>query len=277
MRLVNVKWKYAGEWTPTLVLAEAGKSEKSSLAEIPLWNAFLKMQVGERFCSGYFQGAYHYACSNKPESGEYLCSSCAKKDEWLPCVKCRGSCINHQKREGCETADYIIYMAAFGNRTKVGVSRKYRFFPRILEQGADFAARLFDMQDGGYARQLEQKLSRKTGITDRVSGDFKIKRILTDPNESIAAMSESMARIEEKLKLNLPGVKIYDMRSFYRIQNVKEPPKPLQSDEICGKVLCVKGSIAVLQNDEVFSVNFRSLIGSEITVKASNALLQTPL
>ena len=274
MRFVSLKWNKLDEWTPVIFLADNGKNAKSGLVSMPLWDSHLEIIIGEKFCSGYSRGAYHYTCDSKAGASDRKCSSCEKADEWLPCIKCRGSCINLKKRAACETAPYIVYMAAFGEKVKVGVSNYFRFYERILEQGADFSVRLLEVKDGGHARHLEQKISKATGITDRVRSAFKLRNFISDPNQSAAALSRNIVKIIESGFPVGENTPIYDMRRFYRIFNAKQPFKEADySNKISGSVACVKGSIAILKNSEgLLQVNFRELVGCDVFIKAKREI-----
>jgi len=302
MRFVGLKWKRANilageasfsnerlfyekkfsEWNPMMVFAKDERTPKTDLVKIPLWNSHMSIVAGDKFCAGRSYGSFYYKCDKRPAAGEIRCKTCSLSDEWFACVKCRGECINQKKRAGCETTPYILYLAAFGERVKIGVSNQFRFFERILEQGADFAVKIMEIKDGGYARKLEQDISKKLKITDRVRSEYKIKNFISDPNSSIASISQAILEITEAGH-DVDAARVYDMRENYRLSNItgkiNDRLKLLSKGQYTtpetlfavGSVASMKGSISIMKSgSEYFPLNFKDIIGRDVHMKISH-------
>jgi hypothetical protein len=176
-------------------------------------------------------------------------------------------CRNPKQRTGCEHNKYWIYLAAFGGQLKVGVSYERRFFERMIEQGADFGCRLGIVQDGGYARVLEQKVARYLGLPDKIEGAIKQAKLFGDPNASVLNIAKAITKLIDGKLLDL-NPETFDFRQFYKLDSVLIKPRPIQlmpSMRLVGDVIATKGNIVVMQTAAgTISFDARRLVGYEV-------------
>ena len=261
MQIIKFKWE---NWEPRLIL-----QDNASLQKIVLFDNDLELKLGEKLCIGYFKAGKHYKCpyKNKTEF-EYSCSDCQRMDDFFRCIKCNGSsCINEKMRKECTENNYFIYLAAFNTLLKVGISHEQRIMKRLVEQGADFGAKIAFVKDGKNVRETEQKVKNHLHITDRITGNEKQDMLFANPNLSVIRLSNAI----NKLKGNgfpLIHPEIYDMRKYYRLENTPSKPKKIDiktNTKIKGRVVSAKGNILVLENkNNFYSLNAHALIGREI-------------
>ena len=261
MQVIKYRWE---NWEPRLIL-----QDNSSLQKIELFDNNLELKLGEKTCIGYFKAGKHYKCpyKNKTEF-ENNCSDCQRMDDFFHCIKCNGSsCINEKMRKECTQNNYFIYLAAFNTLLKVGISHEQRLLERLVEQGADFGAKIAFVKDGKTVRETEQKVKNYLHITDRIRGNEKQDMLFANPNLSVIRLSNAI----NKLKGNgfpLIHPEIYDMRKYYRLENTPSKPKKIDiktNTKIKGRVVSAKGNILVLKNkNNFYSLNAHALIGREI-------------
>jgi hypothetical protein len=166
-------------------------------------------------------------------------------------------------------SNYWIYLTAFDGQLKVGISLERRFFERMIEQGADLGCRLAIVQDGGYARWLEQKVARYLGLPDKIDGAFKQARLFGDPNVSIRNIASSVTKLMDSDMLELKP-EIFDFRKYYRLDGVGIKPRSvglMPGVRLVGDVVAAKGHIVVMNTAAgVISFDARRLIGYEVDV-----------
>jgi hypothetical protein len=129
----------------------------------------------ETYCLGYAQGGQRLTCPKK-STGKKQCSHCAKEDDFLVCLRCDGAtCLQFTPflKKDCFQGEYSVYLAAFGENVKAGISKTTRLEKRWVEQGADYAAQVFAGVNGQVARQIESALCR-SGYLPRVTLDEKL-------------------------------------------------------------------------------------------------------
>lgn len=263
MQAIKYRWE---EWEPCLVLRNEERLEK-----MRLFGAALSMTVGKKHCIGFSSSGRSYPCPElkEIESG-YYCAGCVASDDFFPCVQCTGAeCINPDRRGECEEENYFIYFAAFNSLLKVGVSFEYRLLERLVEQGADFGAKVGLVKDGKTARLVEQSIRRSLGITDRVTGHQKHENLFCDPNRCAAKIrgALSMLRFSGFSRYLVPP-EIYDLRTHYRLHEVVAQPARLDIAErtvVSGRIVAAKGNLLVLHNSSgYYTMNSHSLIGREL-------------
>jgi len=239
---------------------------------IKLFDRNMNVTLGKKTCTGHYKDGKHVVCKNKIElNSEYQCNECKLNDDFFYCIQCDGSnCINEKMREGCMEKNYYIYLAAFGPVLKVGVSFERRVFERLIEQGADFGAKVCFVKDGKNVRIIEQKIKNDLGIVDRMKGDDKHKVMFADPNDAAANIFNGINKLKD-IGLNEYLIKpeIYDLRSYYRLENVFLDPKNLvvkDGLEINGRIIAAKGNLIIFSSsDGFYSINSHRLYGREIT------------
>src|SRR3989344_2337756 len=262
MHIVKYRWD-SGE--PVMVVAERGE-----LHAVPVMDHLFAHTVGERRCIGYMRSGKHVPCpDNAAVDGGWYCEPCVNRDSFFLCVRCDGSdCKNEKRREQCKKEKYYIYLSAFGPVLKVGISNQFRLVPRLVEQGADMAARIALVQGGKEARLLEQHIKACLNIVDRVDGLRKHQLLGADPNAPAVRIAAALEELKEaQLLVDRPA--IYDLRSFYRLDRVRAAPSFLQlsaGQDINGTVVAAKGNLLILENSGAYSsFNAHELIGRTIT------------
>jgi len=250
-QIIRLSWN---NWKPELVLTESS---------IPL-EGEINLKLGQKYCIGYYTNKQNPCPSFVRLLFGKQCAGCREHDLYANCARCDGSnCINVKRRKECIKSENFIYLAAFHDLLKVGVSSKYRFKKRFIEQGADFAAKIMKVDDGRIARLVEQQVSKKLGITDRVWGRTKGRLLFPDPNVSVALIKNAYEKL--KGKFNLLDFELYDLRSYYNLDALNREPKWLKIREgtrIAGEILAVKGNITVLKtNEDIYAFNVNKLIG----------------
>jgi len=246
-------------------------NSNDGFSKIKLFDSILSMQLGKKTCTGYFKDGVYFSCPHKTiVTNEHQCNECKLNDDFFFCMKCDGSrCINEKMKKGCEAKNFFIYLAAFGPKLKVGISFERRIFERLIEQGADFGAKVCFVKDGKSARIIEQQIKHKLSIIDRLTGDEKHEIMFGDPNIAAANIFNAINKLK-KMDFNQYLIKpeIYDLRKYYRLENVFLDPKNLRikdNTEISGRVVAAKGNLIIFNaENEFYSVNAHSLYGREV-------------
>ncbi|MBI2075765.1 MAG: DUF2797 domain-containing protein [Candidatus Aenigmarchaeota archaeon] len=261
MQITKYKWD---NWEPHLVLKSGNETRKIRLFGN---HSFV---LGQKTCTGFFSGGKSYECPGKRklDYGQQ-CNECKIRDLFALCMQCTGEkCINEKRRAECEKENYFIYLAAFDSLLKVGISYEYRFLERLVEQGADFGAKIGRVKDGLAVRDIEQKIMQNLDIVDRVRGAEKHKMLFCNPNTAAANISRAIAALRKDFSQYLIRPEIYDMRSYYRLHNVFLNPSAMaikDNTELSGEIVAAKGNIFVLRKGgEFFSINAHEIIGREI-------------
>jgi len=200
------------------------------------------------------------------------CSSCAAVDSMDPCIRCTGRICNasEERRTRCEETDYVVYLAVFNDQTlKVGVSTARRVRTRWVEQGADFAAVLAEIQGGRAARKLEDLIGRKRGATKQVRSKKKIASLMEQLD--FAEAEELARRFSSSLLEVLPEyeVQLEDLSMYYNLDSLNARPlpwrkrsDPMDGMQLLGDVVGMKGSLLVTRIGSAFTVaDLKQLVG----------------
>jgi hypothetical protein len=177
--------------------------------------------------------------------------------------------LNERKRQECLASHYNIYLAAFDSMLKVGISHEHRLMERLVEQGADFGAKIARMQDGKLVRAIEQRIKKEINIEDRLTGEQKNEVLFGNPNVAVGNITRAVSVLRSNgFSKYMTGLEIFDLRSYYHLHNVFSQPKIMEikeGAEIKGRVAAAKGNLIIFQNNEnFFSVNAHRLIGRMI-------------
>ena len=163
MQIVGYRWNSGGvrnifhdSWEPQLIARNNGGMERFSVLDRDV-----SIKLGERYCIGHFSDGRHVDCPKheKITSG-WHCDFCRRADDFFTCVQCSGECINDKQRKACRENTFFIYLAVFDSMLKVGISQEHRLYERLIEQGADFAAKIAYIKDGMVVRKIEQELKK---------------------------------------------------------------------------------------------------------------------
>lgn len=162
---------------------------------------------------------------------------------------------------------YFIYLASFGKILKVGISREHRLQQRLVEQGADFGAAISKIRDGRLVRVYEQKIKRFLGITDRMSGEDKHRCFgKLDPSYSMNLLLSASERLKSSPFSEIfVEPNIMDMRKYYNLVDAETNFIQIcKSVKLSGKVVSVKGNLAIVENGTHSCFNCHHLVGMEI-------------
>lgn len=262
MQIVKYKWE---DWEPSFVLADNGNTDK-----LRLLNQEISLKTVKKRCIGFFQAGRHFKCpENREITSGWSCDPCKVMDDYFMCIRCDGrGCINPKQRDSCMKNNYFVYLAAFGQILKVGISYERRLLERLVEQGADFGAKIAMIRDGKNVRIIEQQIKQSLSAVDRVLGDEKHANLFANPNQSAASIYKAILRLRSNNLGCLIAPEIYDMRKYYMLHNVPVIPEKMEikdSLSIIGKVVAAKGNMLILNSEDSFySINAHRLIGYDI-------------
>ena len=261
MQIIKYRWE---NFQPMLVV------NNGSIGKIRLFDADLKFSVGAKRCIGSFvKGVYQPCPSNTEIRSGYYCDGCRLSDDFFLCVQCDGSeCINRKRRSKCEEENYFIYLAAFDSLLKVGISLDRRITERLVEQGAEFGAKVASVKVGKTVRVVEQRIKMELRIADRILGEEKYARLFCDPNKAAIQLYKTIVRLRSLIPEYMIYPEIFDMRGYYKLQHVITKPRHTEVAEgmkLDGKVVAAKGNIIILENDSGFAaINAHRLIGRDV-------------
>ncbi len=217
----------------------------------------------DTFCLGFGRDGARHPCTKKA-TGRKQCSSCAKEDDFLVCLRCDGAtCLQFTPalKDACFGGDYSVYLAAFGENVKAGISRTARLEKRWVEQGADYAAHVFSGVNGQTARQIESALFR-AGYLPRVRLDEKMAMAPPQPGTLEDEFDQShFQKIAEQYSQNaVSGPVVTDLSPHYPAVTAARPTARLE-----GTVLGAKGPVLFLeQNGENRVFGLPSAAGHKI-------------
>ncbi len=264
MQIIKYRWE---NFQPMFIV------NNGSIGKMRLFDTDVNFSIGKKRCIGSFiKGSYQSCPNNREIAYGYHCNECRLNDDFFLCVQCDGSeCINKKRRSDCEEEQYFIYLAAFDSLLKVGISLDRRIMERLVEQGADFGAKIATIKDGKEVRLIEQRIKKELDLPDRVLGEEKYERLFCNPNNAAAAIYKTILKLRALMPEHMIYPEIFDMRKHYKLQNVAIKPRHIEIQEtmkLSGKVVAAKGNIMVLQNDAGFhAINAHRLIGREIEMQ----------
>ena len=265
MQIIKYKWE---NWIPHLVLKDEGLMKK-----MPLTGNDISFTLGKRMCIGFYREGKHFPCKNNRETDDKNCNECKLEDDYFFCIRCDGSqCINPKKRDECEDNFYYIYLAAFDSLLKVGISYEYRIMERLVEQGADFGAKIARVKDGKLVREMEQKIRQEINITDRITGRQKHGALFCDPNNAMRNILKAVTALKSNgFAKHMISPEIFDLREHYNLHNILTAPEQLEMSEgtkVKGHAVATKGNLIIFRDENKFySMNAHDLIGREITME----------
>jgi len=262
MQIIKYSWQ---DRKPALTIVSGRKREKMELL-----GSNIDMIIGSKKCIGYFRDGRHFECRASREAEDRQCNECRLEDDYFFCIRCTGEqCINQKKRDECENAFYFVYLAAFDSLLKVGISQEFRIMERLIEQGADFGAKIARVQDGKIVRQIEQQIRKEINIVDRVTGSQKAVNLFCNPNVSAGNIFRAITLLRSNgMARHLLPTEIYDLREHYLLHKVVTKPRNLEIDKgvrLSGNIVAAKGNILVMRSGtDFYTVNAHGLIGREI-------------
>ncbi len=217
----------------------------------------------ETHCLGYTRNGVRHACPKKA-TGKKQCGFCAKEDDFLVCLRCDGAtCLQFTDglKDDCFGKDYSVYLASFGTQVKAGVSKTERLQKRWVEQGADYAARVFGGVNGQDARVIESALVR-SGLLARLTLGQKMELPQADATVIDEELqSDSFRRVAQTFEKNaMKGPTVESLQPHYPGIAAARPTEYLQ-----GTVLGAKGPVLFLeQNGSVRAFGLPNAVGRKI-------------
>jgi hypothetical protein len=186
------------------------------------------------------------------------------------------------RRLQCDATTYVIYAVLFNDKTlKVGVSSKGRALTRWVEQGADYACVLREIEGGRKARLVEDRIGRLEGITKQVRSERKAKALLDRlPIETAQSLLDDFMKRASHLELD-SETELHDLSPYYTLGELESVPmmwrkrsEPVHGQTIVGKVLGMKGSLIVTQVDSSnTAIDLRQIIGYTIDMDSDITLV----
>lgn len=248
VQLLRLDWS---QHKPTLVL----KSGEDEPFYFPLTSGNdLSLEfVGKRICTGY-RGPCPEARIIK-EGREHQCFPCRSQETSY--YDFTGRARTHAPTaQRLETTPHQLYLAFYtNNKIKVGVTS--RGLTRLLEQGATGVLFLAE-GDGLNMRDVEKRISKLEGLTDRVqmatriqalSGFVPEKDVRDALAKTAAFLATQVPEIGEDLQF---GENFYYLASYYKIADgikAKLIRGPFSREEIAtGQIVGVLGQLLVLRN-----------------------------
>ncbi len=186
-------------------------------------------------------------------------------------------------RDACMGSKAYVYLAAFGGKLKVGVTREDRFVTRWVEQGADAALRVLT-GNGSEVRRLEHMISTQLGVPESVRGEAKVSALGREDKtkQALILLQETRRRIHSLASSNQrfdedPWI----LALHYNIPAMKQKPIRLSVDgnvTVAGEVVGVKGPTLLLRSGGVFYVlGLSALLGRSVEFVSGGAVSQSGL
>ena len=283
-----IDWKeHEGHYTCNLLIHDRGYMHL--LLKVHSELSF-KVQPGRR-CVGYNKlienGWRKLApCPTSSLSHGYSqCPSCQARDSAAPCLRCRGdNCTALEPvRDACMGSRAFVYLAAFGAKLKVGVTREDRFVMRWVEQGADAAIRVIT-GNGSEVRKLEHIISTQLGVPESVRGEAKASALggvdktkqalalLEAKREKVHALAPKEQRITENPWILAP---------YYNMPLMNQRPIHLKVEDnitVAGEIVGVKGPTLLLRNSSTYYVlGLSALLGRLVEFTPGGVMSQSGL
>jgi hypothetical protein len=176
-----------------------------------------------------------------------------------------------------------VYLAVFGARLKVGVTREDRFVTRWVEQGADGALRVLT-GNGSEVRRLEHMISKQLGVAESIRGEAKttVPGDLHKTKQALALLEATRDKVhhlapEDKCITEKPWI----LASYYNIPSMNQRPIHLKVDDnltVAGEVVGVKGPSLLLRGGGAFYVlGLSALLGRIVEFTPGGAMSQSGL
>lgn len=221
------------------------------------------------YCLGYARNSERHPCSNN-RTGRKQCSSCAKQDDFLVCLRCDGAtCLQFTDslKDDCFGNQYSVYLASFGQTIKAGISKTERLQKRWVEQGADFAVEVFERLNGQDARIIESALFR-TGLASRITLADKIKLEKADATVLNEELQEPhIKRVRDLFHKNAVEKPVQNLQGHYPDSLDARPTPTLE-----GTVTGWKGPLLFLeQNNESRVFGLPDAVGRKINAAPLSA------
>lgn len=236
---------------------------------------------GPPLCTGRVEDGLYLPCpeGNHVKGPFSQCTQCLLQDIPEPdCIfdpRCnRGTC-----GAGFCRIEHVVYITAFRDSFKVGMTQWRRMRTRAMEQGADGMIPILELADRFSARSMEGSISRYLGLPQMVRSETKLKNLITKRDTN--RISDDLLSLRDELKRNWDVV----MRSAHHDVHISKPPddlneSPLMIDDyplqeplasrprtfkgerLFGKVLGYKGSYMVFWSGGIWAFRLADAPGT---------------
>lgn len=211
----------------------------------------LAYTLGSSHCAGRITDEGHVPCP-RPETP--YCST--HTETWI-CARCTGTCLKDEM--DCYDP-HAVYLAGFAPSTvKVGVTREWRLETRLREQGADVGAKIFSVENGRIAREIEADLAMQ--FTDAVRIRTKIAGLHQSMDPEVWTHAISAFDVLENFSFDY-GINLVD--------------RPVVETIASGLIVGTKGRILLLDRvGTTYAVDLRELVGFELLPGSTDRNIQT--
>jgi len=230
-QVVAFRWR---GFTPELweMMNDSGELRPLSLEPLDLF-------VSEaRLCTGERDGA---PCLETLTPGLGRCRACdsfpVQECRFQP--RCRGTLC-----EGTVCGEeHTVYLALFGPRAKVGMTRSSRLRERGIEQGADLIVELERQRSRYEAREAEQRISRERGLPQATS-------LQSLAESAVDGSLEEAVRIWEGMSPSFPAAGRPQVLDGYPLRGLATAPRVMPTaGKHRGELLGAKGRLAVYRDE----------------------------
>jgi len=236
--------------TPTLHFWECGQLCNEEMKGF--WSV---SRSGEKACIGYADMQGRKPCPHG-ERGMMQCPLCAYKD--IAKVHTRLDFTGYEDvAEQFLNRPYSIYLVAFGDLVKCGVTKRERVAERVREQGADFFVEIMRLENGKDTYEMEALLQNEYGFRNAIRNDTKLKLLGKENREPI---EKALGLLKESVAFGefvVEGARVekleYGVPSSFEV-----------ADELEGKIIGAKGQLLFFDNGGAKVVNMKKMNG-EIT------------
>jgi hypothetical protein len=288
MLIAEVTWKKQGDdsFDPGLTVWRGDDQETAFLPLRPKKQLSWTLHGPKRCIGSITASGKLERC---PENSVVLgagqkCGPCQAGDIADPCIRCDGRRCDalEARRLQCDATMYIIYAVIFNDRLlKVGVSSRGRALTRWVEQGADYAGVLREIEGGRTARRIEDRIGRLQGITKQVRSERKTRALLDNLEKTDAqSLLDEFIKRASHLELN-SDVDLLDMSPYYTLKTLESQPtvwrkrsEPVDGKVIVGEIVGMKGSLIVTKIGTSLSVvDLKQIIGYTIDLDSDITLV----
>ncbi|MFO7990781.1 MAG: DUF2797 domain-containing protein [Thermoplasmata archaeon] len=253
VHVVSYRWN---EFNPALLVYDGGELEDFDLGKIDI-------NVSQRkICVGRFEDGYD-PCPKKAAVSTFdQCRDCAP--DYIPKLECifePGDCDNCGERGFCEE-EHAVYLAFHGEHMKIGMTRKKRLKRRLIEQGADAYALLATLENRKDAREEEKNLSKMLNISQRIGKKKKLKTLARKlPKDGIYTSYRGV-------KNRVPVGKLKFLNDYPISLPLRAVPRLRATPGVHkGKMVGIKGSFLIYENNGLQALNLSDLVGRKMKVR----------
>jgi hypothetical protein len=177
----------------------------------------------------------------------------------------------------------FVYLATFGKRLKVGITREDRFVTRWVEQGADLALRVLT-GNGSEVRRLEHMISTRLGVPESIRGEAKVSAIgsLDNTKQALILLEEARNKVHPLVPPNQRfNEDPWILAMHYNIPAMKLRPIRVKVEDnitVAGEVVGVKGPTILLRSGGAsYVLGLTELLGRIVEFTSGGVMSQSGL